>query len=165
MVLEALAAVVGADGGAGARWEPRLSPAVLQLWAQHVKDPLLSMDAVAVIEGLASIPAALPSLQVPAFPLLDPHQLLNYPACQQNTIPGRNIMPSWTTCAKLMQDGTTLQRLHLTTCIELLCAPGRRHSAQLLYVAVIERRAMTKALREAGLSCHPCFIKLGCLCV
>lgn len=72
MVLEALAAVVGADGGAGARWEPRLSPAVLQLWAQHVKDPLLSMDAVAVIEGLASIPAALPSLQVPSFLYLIP---------------------------------------------------------------------------------------------
>jgi hypothetical protein len=64
MVLEALAAVVGADQAAGTRWEPCLSPAVLQLWAQHVKDPLLSMDAVAVIEGLASIPAALPSLQV-----------------------------------------------------------------------------------------------------
>ena len=68
LVLEALAVMVEADGTAGARWEPRLSPAVLQIWAAHVKDPLLSMDAVAVIQGLASIPAALPSLQVPPCP-------------------------------------------------------------------------------------------------
>ncbi|BDA48104.1 Importin-9 [Coccomyxa sp. Obi] len=70
LVLEALAVLVEADGVAGARWEPRLSPAVLQIWAAHVKDPLLSMDAVAVIQGLASIPAALPSLQERALPHL-----------------------------------------------------------------------------------------------
>ncbi len=68
LVLEALAVLVEADGAAGARWEPRMSPAVLQIWAAHVKDPLLSMDAVAVIQGLASIPAALPSLQVRSAP-------------------------------------------------------------------------------------------------
>lgn len=70
LLLEALAAVVAADGAAGARWEPRLSPAVLQIWAAHVKDPLLSMDALLVLQGLASIPAALPSLQVAKSPSL-----------------------------------------------------------------------------------------------
>jgi hypothetical protein len=63
LLLETLVVVVRADGTAAAAWEPALSPAVLALWADNVADPLLSVDALDVLQALANTPAALPSLQ------------------------------------------------------------------------------------------------------
>ena len=63
MVLETLAVVISMDPTAAAAWEPHVSPAILQLWAANVTDPLLSLDAIEVIQALAANAAALPSLQ------------------------------------------------------------------------------------------------------
>ena len=56
--------VIKADAQAAAAWEHRVSPAVLQVWAAHVADPLIALDSTDVLQALAANPAALPSLQV-----------------------------------------------------------------------------------------------------
>lgn len=66
IVLETLTAVIRADAAAAAAWEPRVSPALLRLWAANVSDPLIALDATEAIQALAANPAALPSLQVRA---------------------------------------------------------------------------------------------------
>ncbi|KAK9806782.1 hypothetical protein WJX72_002643 [[Myrmecia] bisecta] len=70
LVLETLTVVVKADVAEAAKWEPQLSTAVLHIWANHVADPLLSIDAIDVLEALALTPAALPSLQARVLPVL-----------------------------------------------------------------------------------------------
>ena len=57
LVLESLATVIKQDQEKGAAWEAHISPCVIQLWAHHVADPLLAMEAGAVIEALAAGPA------------------------------------------------------------------------------------------------------------
>lgn len=57
LVLESLATVINQDKEKGAQWEAHISPCVIQLWARHVADPLLAMEAGAVIEALAAGPA------------------------------------------------------------------------------------------------------------
>ena len=63
-MLETLTVVIRADAQAAALWEPQVSPAVLRLWAANAKDPLLALDTAEVLQSLAEIRAALPSLQV-----------------------------------------------------------------------------------------------------
>jgi len=63
-VLEALNGVVGKDDQAAARWEPHITPPLLQIWAHNFSDPLIALDAVDIFNSLASVPAALLSLQV-----------------------------------------------------------------------------------------------------
>lgn len=67
LLLETLVVVVRGDAQTAAAWEPHLSAAVLQLWAANVTDPLLSVDALDVLQALADNPAALSSLQVGQF--------------------------------------------------------------------------------------------------
>lgn len=64
LALEALNGVVGKDNEAAARWEPLITPPLLQIWAHNFSDPLVAMDTVDIFNSLASIPAALPALQV-----------------------------------------------------------------------------------------------------
>ena len=64
IALETLTVVIKADAQAAAAWEHRVSPAVLQVWAAHVADPLIALDSTDVLQALAANPAALPSLQV-----------------------------------------------------------------------------------------------------
>ena len=64
IALETLTVVIKADAQAAAAWEHWVSPAVLQVWAAHVADPLIALDSTDVLQALAANPAALPSLQV-----------------------------------------------------------------------------------------------------
>ena len=74
IALETLTVVIKADAQAAAAWEHRVSPAVLQVWAAHVADPLIALDSTDVLQALAANPAALPSLQVGcSFALLPRH--------------------------------------------------------------------------------------------
>lgn len=57
LVLESLASVIQQDKEKAAGWEAHISPCVIQLWARHIADPLLAMEAGAVIEALAAGPA------------------------------------------------------------------------------------------------------------
>ena len=66
--------VIKADAQAATAWEHRVSPAVLQVWAAHVADPLIALDSTDVLQALAANPAALPNLQVGcSLPLLPCH--------------------------------------------------------------------------------------------
>ncbi|KAL3138300.1 hypothetical protein ABBQ32_006113 [Trebouxia sp. C0010 RCD-2024] len=69
LVLESLATVIQQDQEKGAGWEAHISPCVIQLWARHVADPLLAMEAGAVIEALAAGPA-FPHLLARILPIL-----------------------------------------------------------------------------------------------
>jgi len=66
LVLESLATVIRGDTEGGAPWEAHISPCVIQLWARHITDPMLAMEAGGVIEALAAGPA-FPTLLV-SFP-------------------------------------------------------------------------------------------------
>ena len=68
LVLESLATVIRGDKEKGAPWEAHISPCVIQLWARHIADPMLAMEAGGVIEALATGPA-LPNLLVSLFDL------------------------------------------------------------------------------------------------
>ncbi len=57
LVLESLATVIRGDTEGGAPWEAHISPCVIQLWARHITDPMLAMEAGGVIEALAAGPA------------------------------------------------------------------------------------------------------------
>ena len=63
LVLESLATVIQGDQEKAASWEAHISPCVIQLWARHIADPMLAMEASAVIEALAAGPAC-PNLLV-----------------------------------------------------------------------------------------------------
>ena len=67
LVLESLATVIAQDKEKAASWEAHISPCIIQLWARHIADPLLAMEAGAVIEALAAGPA-FPHLMVPSQP-------------------------------------------------------------------------------------------------
>jgi hypothetical protein len=85
LLLETLVVVVCADATAAAAWEQHLSPAVLRLWAANVTDPLLSVDALDVLQALADNPAALPRLQVaPVCP-----QMACFPSRQHPCLPAQ----------------------------------------------------------------------------
>ncbi|GBG61529.1 hypothetical protein CBR_g22326 [Chara braunii] len=70
LVLETLLVAVKADSATAAAMEPSVSPAVLNIWAAHITDPLISVDASDVIEAIADIPECVESLLVNALPAL-----------------------------------------------------------------------------------------------
>lgn len=53
---------VSADAAVAA--EPSISPRVLALWEANVRDPLVVMATLDLLQALAGIPACLASLQV-----------------------------------------------------------------------------------------------------
>lgn len=67
LVLECLAAVIRVDDEGAQSWEAHITPCVLQLWVQHIADPLLAMEAGGVIQALAAGPA-FPTLLVSCLP-------------------------------------------------------------------------------------------------
>lgn len=70
LVLETLTALVAADPGAAARWEPHLTPSALKAWVDNVNDPLVGVDATDLLQALANVPGCLPPLQSRALPTL-----------------------------------------------------------------------------------------------
>ncbi|GBG77457.1 hypothetical protein CBR_g23906 [Chara braunii] len=70
LVLETLLVAVRGDAATAAAMEPSVSPAVLNVWAAHVTDPVISVDASDVIEALAEIPECAESLVANALPAL-----------------------------------------------------------------------------------------------
>lgn len=84
LVLECLAAVIRADPQGAQAWEGHISPCVLQLWVHHIADPLLAMEAGAVLQALAAGPAA-PTLQVgPAPPATLRPPAPSFDACSRD---------------------------------------------------------------------------------
>ena len=68
LILEALLEVVRADGDAALRWLSLLAPAIIRIWAENVRDPLIGATARDVIQALANQPkcnAELTQLVVP----------------------------------------------------------------------------------------------------
>ncbi|CAN6448698.1 unnamed protein product [Victoria cruziana] len=79
LVLETLQAAVKAGNGAIVSVEPVISPLVLNLWAQRVSDPFISIDAVEVLEAIKDMPGCLQPLVSRVLPsirpiLRNPHQ-------------------------------------------------------------------------------------------
>lgn len=58
------------DGATAAAFEATISPAVLRVWAQYVTDPLISEDALDVLESLAECPECLHPLFLRVVPSL-----------------------------------------------------------------------------------------------
>ncbi|GAQ87921.1 Putative importin 9 [Klebsormidium nitens] len=70
LVLETLSVAVRADGATAAAFEATISPAVLHVWAQYVTDPLISEDALDVLEALAEFPECIHPLFLRVVPSL-----------------------------------------------------------------------------------------------
>ncbi|XP_020264447.1 importin-9 isoform X2 [Asparagus officinalis] len=59
LVLETLQAAVRAGHELSQSIEPILSPVILNVWAQHVSDPFISIDAVEVLEAIKNAPGCI----------------------------------------------------------------------------------------------------------
>jgi importin-9 len=70
LLLETLAALVRADPATAVQYENQLVPGALAAWVNHVNDPLISEDAAALLQSLASSPACLAVLSARALPTL-----------------------------------------------------------------------------------------------
>ncbi|XP_061340702.1 uncharacterized protein LOC133287159 isoform X2 [Gastrolobium bilobum] len=72
MVLETLHAAVRAGHESSALVESIISPAVLNVWASHVLDPFISIDALEVLEAIKSIPECTRPLVSRIMPYIGP---------------------------------------------------------------------------------------------
>ena len=70
LILEAMLVLIKADDTAAAAWLGALAPAVLKIWAEYVRDPLVSADTSEVFEALAAIPACQAPLHAMLVPTL-----------------------------------------------------------------------------------------------
>lgn len=70
LILEAMLVLIKADEAAAAAWLSALAPAVVKIWAEYVRDPLISADTCEVFEALAAIPACQPQLHGMLVPTL-----------------------------------------------------------------------------------------------
>ncbi|CEG01392.1 Armadillo-type fold [Ostreococcus tauri] len=70
LILEAMHVLIKADAEAAAAWLGALTPAVVKIWGEYVRDPLISADACEVFEALAAIPACQPQLHATLVPTL-----------------------------------------------------------------------------------------------
>ncbi|XP_020110615.1 importin-9 isoform X3 [Ananas comosus] len=59
LVLETLQAAVKAGHSQSTSIEPIISPIILNVWAQHVSDPFISIDAVEVLEAIKNAPGCI----------------------------------------------------------------------------------------------------------
>lgn len=59
LVLETLQAAVKAGHEQPTSIEPIISPVILNVWAQHVSDPFISIDAVEVLEAIKNVPGCM----------------------------------------------------------------------------------------------------------
>ncbi|KAK2994344.1 hypothetical protein RJ640_017856 [Escallonia rubra] len=80
LVLETLQAAVKAGHEASVSIEPILSPIILNVWASHVSDPFISIDALEVLEAIKNSPGCLHPLVSRAMPYIG--QILSKPQQQ-----------------------------------------------------------------------------------
>eukprot|EP00850_Spirogloea_muscicola_P011509 SM000071S21133 [mRNA] locus=s71:549187:558314:- [translate_table: standard] len=59
LALEALTAMIRADASTAFQMEEVVVPVVLEIWAQYINDPLISIDALEVLEAVAAVPSCL----------------------------------------------------------------------------------------------------------
>ncbi|KAG8075997.1 hypothetical protein GUJ93_ZPchr0006g45271 [Zizania palustris] len=62
LVLETLQSAVKSCGKQSTLIEPVISPIILDVWAQHIADPFISIDAVEVLEAIKTAPGCLEPL-------------------------------------------------------------------------------------------------------
>ncbi|OVA12506.1 hypothetical protein BVC80_9011g12 [Macleaya cordata] len=72
LVLETLQAAVKAGHEALVSIEPIISPMILNMWALHVSDPFISIDAVEVLEAVKSAPGCMRPLVSRVLPSIGP---------------------------------------------------------------------------------------------
>lgn len=62
LVLETLQSAIKSGGEQSTSIEPVISPIILDVWAQHIADPFISIDAVEVLEAIKNAPGCLEPL-------------------------------------------------------------------------------------------------------
>lgn len=62
LVLETLQSAIKSGGEQSTLIEPVISPIILDVWAQHIADPFISIDAVEVLEAIKNAPGCLQPL-------------------------------------------------------------------------------------------------------
>jgi hypothetical protein len=80
LVLETLQAAIKAGDEASASVEHIISPIILNMWALHVSDPFISIDALEVLEAIKSSPGCIHPLVSRVLPYVGP--ILNQPQQQ-----------------------------------------------------------------------------------
>ncbi|XP_007045655.2 PREDICTED: importin-9 isoform X1 [Theobroma cacao] len=80
LVLETLQAAIRAGHESSASAEPIISPIILNMWALHVSDPFVSIDAIEVLEAIKDAPGCIRPLASRILPYLGP--ILNKPQQQ-----------------------------------------------------------------------------------
>lgn len=89
LVLETLAAVVRSDTSVAAQHLPQIAGPVLQIWSANVSDPLISGDALDVVEALARIrECAVPLAQQIAPSIV---QILSEPQPRHSMLPEASL--------------------------------------------------------------------------
>ncbi|PSR91229.1 Importin-9 like [Actinidia chinensis var. chinensis] len=82
LVLETLQAAIKAGQEASASIEPTISPIILNMWASHISDPFISIDALEVLEAIKNAPGCIQPLVSRVLPFVGP--ILNKPQQQYN---------------------------------------------------------------------------------
>ncbi|CAM9001998.1 unnamed protein product [Rhodiola kirilowii] len=77
LVLETMQAAVKAGAETSLSFEPVISPIILNLWASHISDPFISIDAVEVLEAIKDAPGCIHPLVTRVLPYVGP--ILNKP--------------------------------------------------------------------------------------
>lgn len=72
LVLETLQAAVKSVHEASSSVEPVLSPIILNIWASHVSDPFISIDAIEVLEAVKNAPGCIEPLVSRILPYIGP---------------------------------------------------------------------------------------------
>ncbi|XVF43372.1 hypothetical protein PTKIN_Ptkin02bG0035000 [Pterospermum kingtungense] len=80
LVLETLQAAIRAGHELSASTEPIISPIILNMWALHISDPLISIEAIEVLEAIKNSPCCIRPLTSRILPYLGP--VLNKPQQQ-----------------------------------------------------------------------------------
>ncbi|XP_076929084.1 uncharacterized protein LOC143593298 [Bidens hawaiensis] len=80
LVLETLQAAVRAGHDSALSIEPVISPIILNMWALHVSDPFISIDALEVLEAIKNAPGCVHPLVSRVLPYVGP--ILNKPQQQ-----------------------------------------------------------------------------------
>lgn len=80
LVLETLQAAVEAGHEATVSIEPIISPIILNMWALHVSDPFIGIDALEILEAIKNAPGCIRPLVARVLPYIGP--ILNKPRQQ-----------------------------------------------------------------------------------
>ncbi|KAJ4816684.1 Importin-9 [Rhynchospora pubera] len=89
LVLETLQATINAAGEQFALVESVLSPIILNVWAQHISDPFISIDAVDVLEAIKNAPGCIQPLVSRILPTIVP--ILQKPKDQRENLVGGSL--------------------------------------------------------------------------